>query len=949
MKCSLCGRENPEDRFTCKYCGFPLRNIENLPPGEEIKGRFQVIQFLGKGGMGVIYKVRDKKLNRVVALKILPLELKADEKARKRFLREAQAAAQLEHPNICTIYEIYESDDIDFIVMQYIEGRDLRKVLREEGPFPPWKFLNYAKQMASALEAAHQRGIIHRDIKPSNIMITPQGQVKILDFGLAKFAGSEDSLTSADVVVGTLAYMSPEQCRGEKLSPASDVFSMGIVFYEMLTGKNPFRGEDAGSTFYKLLHEMPHPPSKLQPLPSALDPVVMKALAKEPSERFKNGGELLRALQNVNLQEDSLAPTLPTPRPRALLKKSSLKLLPVAALLIGLIAALGLIRILGPPAPMPSSIVIRNFSVGKGVSEEAADVLSFLLRKKLQLLKNTTVIDEETFGDLRKRFSQDEVFRRFKIIGVVSGDIKKYGKMVSLEATLSTGGEIYPITVSGEGEASLLEYQVDSLGEKIATLLSLSFRQRKGLKDMTTSSYRALVFYIKAKKAWEKLSVSRAKDLVQRALSVDNNFPLAHFLNAKILVFLDEIEKAKKEVFYAVKNGNSTLLDIDLWKIKALQAELNMKFREKIGYLEKVKNRAPYDRHSYYELAEAYFHRASPRKAIPLYQKALELKEDYLPVLNHLGYCYLYIGEHLRGIQYFEKYKMLSNEANAFDSLGDGYFYSGNYLEAITNKETALEKDPSLTWIYHSLAYILFLKGAVSQAAKYNSIYFARARDKKSRARAFTQRAFFKMELGKPGAAKDVEKAISLYDPEEPHILIPELHWVALQVYLKKGDVERACRHLKWMERVVNKFSVGKENYFPLYKFYLHGKAECLLARGDLKGLSYYDKLLEIKDKLGYWATPFERAYFTGRKALAEIRLKKLARAKLSLKEGFSYNPNHPLLLLARIFILKMEEEKEEFSHRVEELLSFYRSYPPAEPGFIEEILKRIKKAPGGS
>ncbi len=949
MKCSLCGRENPQDRFRCKYCGFPLRNIENLPPGEEIKGRFQVIQFLGKGGMGVIYKVRDKKLNRVVALKILPLELKEDEKARKRFLREAQAAAQLEHPNICTIYEIYESDDIDFIVMQYIEGKDLRKILREEGPFPPWKFLNYAKQMASALEVAHQRGIIHRDIKPSNIMITPRGQVKILDFGLAKFAGAEDSLTSADVVVGTLAYMSPEQCRGEKLTPASDVFSMGIVFYEMLTGKNPFRGEDAGSTFYKLLHEMPHPPSRLLPLPPGLDTVVMKALAKVPSERFQNGGELLRALESIKPQEESLESTLPTSRPRTLLKRSPLRFLPVAVLLIGLVAALGLIRILGPPEPMPSSIVVRDFSVGKGVSAEAADVLSFLLRKKLLLLKNITVIDEETFGDLRRRFSQEEVFKRFKIIGVISGEIKKYGKMVSLEATLSKGGEIYPITVSGEGEASLLEYQVDSLGEKIATLLSLKFSRKKPLRDMTTSSYRALVFYIEAKKAWEKLSVSRAKNLVQKALSLDNNFPLAHFLKAKILVFLDEIEKAKKEVLFAARNGNSSLLEVDLWKIKALQAELNMNFREKIRYLEKVKNRDPYDRHSYYELAEAYFHRASPRKAIPLYQKALELKEDFLPVLNHLGYCYLYLGEHLKGIQYFEKYKMLSNEANAFDSLGDGYFYSGNYLEAITNKETALEKDPSLTWIYHSLAYILFLKGAVSRAAKYNSLYFARARDKKSRARAFVQRAFFKMELGKPGAERDIERALSLYDPEEPHILIPELHWVALQIYLKKGDMKRACHHLKWMERTVRKFSVGKENYFPLYKFYLHGKAECLLARDDLKGFSYYEKLMEIKDKLGYWATPFERAYFTGLKALQEIKFRRLARARLSLKDGFSYNPNHPLLLLARILILKTEGKREEFSHRVEELLSFYRSYPPADPDYTEGILKRIKKAPGGS
>ncbi len=948
MKCSLCGRENPEGRFTCKFCGFPLRSIDNLPPGEILKGRFKILSFLGKGGMGVIYRAMDLKLNRVVAVKILPLELKADEKARKRFLREAQAAARLEHPNICTIHEIYESDDIDFIVMPYIEGENLQRVLRNKGPFSLEEFLHYARQMASALSAAHNKGIIHRDIKPSNIMITREGLVKILDFGLAKFTGAEESLTSADVVVGTLAYMSPEQCRGEKLTPASDVFSMGIVFYEMLTGENPFRGEDTGSTFYKLLHEDPPPPSHKKQLPPELDRVLMKALEKEPSKRYRDGGELLKALSEIRGDGTlELQPTMVTPAPPSKKERRSRRFLFLSGLALLIVIAAGGVFALLNSNHHPRSVVIRDFLGGAGVSSDAVKAVSFLLKKKLLLLQDVTVIDEGTFVDLRKRYSLEQLFKKFRVIGIISGSIKKYGKMVSLEASLSKGGENFPITISGEGEGSILQFQVDSLGEKLALLLSLKFRRKAKVSALTTEDYSALISYIKAREEWEKLSVSNARKYLLTALRRDHEFPLAHFLYAKVLVFLDRIDEAKKQVKLALA-GRDRMLDLDLWRAEALKAELHMKFKEKIRFLERVREMAPYDKHSYYDLAEAYFHRASPRRAITYYEKALQLKADYLPVLNHLGYCYLYIGEHLKGIQYFEKYKLLSGEANAFDSLGDGYFYSGNYLEAITSKETALEKDPTLTWIYHSLAYILFIKGDISRAFNYNSLYLSRVRDKKSMARGYMQRAYFKLELGRLGAEADIRKAISTFDPREPHILIPELHWIALQIYIREGKIKEACEHLKWMEKVVREYSVNQENYFPIYKYYLHGKAECLLARGDRRGLTYYEKLMKIKEKLGYWATPFERGFFTGKKALAEIKMGKLSGAEISLRDGFSYNPNHPLLLLARIFLLKKEGKFEEARRRTEELLSFYRSYPPADRDFLNIVKEKIKKAPGG-
>lgn len=944
MICSLCGAENPPDRFTCKKCGFPLRNIENLPPGEIIKERFKIESFIGKGGMGVIYKALDLKLQRTVAIKILPLELKSDDVARKRFLREAQAASRLEHPNICIIHEIYESDDINFIVMQYIEGRNLRQLLREEKRIPIPTFLDYAKQMASALALAHSQGIIHRDIKPSNIMVTPDGLVKILDFGLAKFFEKDESLTTADTVVGTLAYMSPEQCKGEKLTPSTDIFSLGVVLYEMVTGKNPFRGEDTGSTFFKILHENPDPPSRvLDEVPWEIDLIIKKCLEKQPAKRFKNGGELLEALNRVETGLQTKVP--PTSRITSSIPKGKIlkKRLPIIIPLLLLIGLFSFLLFREENNKNFKNIVVRDFSVEKGIDSNTSKAISFLIKKKLLLLRGVSIIDEETYGDLRKKLSEKKLFADYNIIGVISGTLKKYGKMYTLEVNVSTDHKLIPITISGEGTQSLLDFQVDSLGEKISKLLHLEFREKKPLKEMVTPDYSAFINYLEAKTAWENLSVSPARRYVNLALKQDPDFHLAHYLKAEIMMFLDDIEGARKEVNAALLHRGK-LLDLDRWKILALKAELDLNFKEKVNYLTKIARRLPSDKYSYYNLAEAYFHRASPIEALKYYKKALEIKPDFPPALNHAGYSLLYIGHHLEGIQYFEKYKRISDVANAFDSLGDGYFYLGNYLEALTNKETALARDPSLDWVYGSIADILFLKGAIKKAFSYNQKYMSMEKTRKNLARTYIQRAYFRGMLGKRGAINDIKKAMELFDSKEPHRLIPELHWTAAIIYFKKGEMEKGCQQAMWMKKIIEKNHIGPENYFPIYKYYLHAMAECRLSKGDKEGLNFYDKLMKIKNKLGYWTTPYERAYFTAQKAFAELRLGMLRRARATIEDGLSYNPNHPLLLQARILLLKKEGNLQEAERRIDELESFYRSYPSADEDFLKEKLEELRK-----
>jgi TolB-like protein/tRNA A-37 threonylcarbamoyl transferase component Bud32 len=263
---------------------------------------YQIVEKLGEGGMGVVYKAYDTALKRHVALKFLPAHLTRDEQARKRFVHEAQAAAALDHPNICPVYEIGQSDDQSFIVMPLLEGQSLRDKL-EDGALPVNEALDVAIQMGRGLAKAHGNGIVHRDVKPGNVLLSEDGQVKIVDFGLAKL-GSQTKLTKTGMTVGTVSYMSPEQATGEGVDHRTDVWSLGVMLYEMLAGRLPFRGEAEPAVVYSVLNQDPEPVTSIRwEVPVGLEDVVERALSKDVAKRYQTMDEMLAALETV--QEES--------------------------------------------------------------------------------------------------------------------------------------------------------------------------------------------------------------------------------------------------------------------------------------------------------------------------------------------------------------------------------------------------------------------------------------------------------------------------------------------------------------------------------------------------------------------------------------------------------------------------------------------------------------------
>jgi serine/threonine protein kinase len=306
MRCSACGKESPEGLAACPGCGAALTPPTavhvtlDLRPGELFHGRYEIQETLGKGGMGVVYKARDRSLDETVAIKVLRPDFASDPAMAERFKSEIRLARRVRHRNVCGIHDYGESEGLLYISMELVEGVDLKQVVRRDGALPLDRACDVILQVAVGLQAVHDAGIIHRDLKTSNIMLEPTGVARLMDFGIAKRQGAEGGLTVTGQVVGTPEYMSPEQAQGARLDARADLYSLGVVAYEVLTGRVPFRGETPISTILKHIHDPP--PFDSQPgnrLPSALRDVLRCALAKTPDERYPTSTAFAEAVQDA--------------------------------------------------------------------------------------------------------------------------------------------------------------------------------------------------------------------------------------------------------------------------------------------------------------------------------------------------------------------------------------------------------------------------------------------------------------------------------------------------------------------------------------------------------------------------------------------------------------------------------------------------------------------------
>jgi TolB-like protein/tRNA A-37 threonylcarbamoyl transferase component Bud32 len=449
--CPVCQHENADDTLFCGKCGTKFPSSEDVdiihtktlqtPVKHLIKettfaGRYQIIQELGRGGMGVVYKAQDTKLKRTVALKFLPQELTHLSEVKERFMREAQAAAALDHPHICTVYEFDEVEDKTFISMAYIDGQSLKKRI-ESGPQELDDALRISIQTAEGLQEAHKKGVVHRDIKSANIMVTEKDQAKIMDFGLARVTGTT-MMTKEGTTMGTIAYMSPEQARGEELDNRTDIWSFGVVLYEMFSGQLPFKGEHDQAIVYSILEEKPKSITELRPeMPASIDQVVAKALEKDLDKRYQTIDEMLDDLKSIS---DGIVPEEIKARlRRAKLLKRKRAILYAGAAAFLIIATLVVLSLFMGRAEAIDSIAVLPLENMTGDSEQEffVDSVTDELIGQLAQIGALRVISRRSVMEYKGvEKSLPEIARELNVDAVVEGTVSQVSDNVRIRVQL---------------------------------------------------------------------------------------------------------------------------------------------------------------------------------------------------------------------------------------------------------------------------------------------------------------------------------------------------------------------------------------------------------------------------------------------------------------------------------------------------------------------------------
>jgi len=561
IKCPECQTDNPETATFCADCGTKITSPkdigvtktlitheERLQKGSTIAGRYQILEELGRGGMGVVYKAEDTKLKRTVALKFLPPELTHIPDVKDRFMREAQAAAALDHPNICTVYEFDEAEEKTFISMAYVEGQSLRKKL-ESGPLELDEALRIATQVADGLQIAHKKGIVHRDIKSSNIMVDDRNQAKIMDFGLARMTGGT-LLTQEGMTMGTIAYMSPEQAQGEEVDHRTDIWSFGVVLYEMFGGQLPFMGEHDQAVVYSILNKNPKPITELRSeIPVSIGQVVDKALEKNPDKRYQQIDELLDDLKSISagIIPEEIKVRLRKAKLRK--RKRTILYASVAGLVI-VIAVLALTLFTGRAESIDSIAVLplENLT-GDTEKEYFVDVATEELIGQLSQISGLRRVISRTsvmkYKETDKTLS--EIAQELNVDCVVEGSVQQAGDRVRIQVRLidalpeeqNLWGQTYERAMSdvlvmyGEMARAIAEKaQINLTADELTRLTSV--------RQVNPEAYDTLLIGRQKEELFTPQAFNIALEYFNLALEKDPNYAEAHLAVANNWLFRNQ-------------------------------------------------------------------------------------------------------------------------------------------------------------------------------------------------------------------------------------------------------------------------------------------------------------------------------------------------------------------------------------------------------------------------
>jgi non-specific serine/threonine protein kinase len=692
--------------------------------------QYQILEKIGSGGMGEVYLAEDTKLNRKVALKFLPIHLSSDKALNTRFINEARAAAKLNHPNIITIHEVSEYDGRPFFAMEHVEGNPLSDVIEKDG-LTSDQAVDIILQISEGLKAAHKAGIVHRDIKPSNVIIDESGRCRILDFGLAAIQ-SEERLTRTGSLLGTVEYMSPEQVRGEKIDPRSDIFSLGVLLYEMLTGQLPFKGDYVAGVVYSIINESPETLVKHKPeIPDLFQAIIDKVLEKDPELRYRHIDDLQADLKKINSEQETVA-----------IQKSSVYIKPVRRLIIPATAIIAIVllflifkpwRIVIEPdqraiaAENRLAVMYFDNLADPDDSQKLGEIAANLLITDLSESNYLQVISSQRLYDIlkilgregQKRVDRDvatQIAEKADAKYMLMGSILRDKPHIILTAQLidvSTGNIIASQRIEGEQGMEIFPL-VDRLTIEIKGDLALPSSAQKELDpvitDITTHSQEAYRHYLDGVDLQKKHYFMEAQESFKKALDYDSTFAMAYFWLSRSQDPTQMRSTRKKWIEKAIKfSDNATQKEKHY--IRAQEQMLSLNYEQAINEFQKILERYPDEKEAYQGMGSAYYLSDRYSEAIGVLETAIEIDSVYKNAYNMLAYNYFEIGDYEKALWAINKYISLApDEANPYDTRGDIYRDNSEIDKAIESYEKALEIKPDFFTTLYKLGNIYIFK-----------------------------------------------------------------------------------------------------------------------------------------------------------------------------------------------------------------------------------------------
>jgi serine/threonine protein kinase/Flp pilus assembly protein TadD len=746
ITCPKCHSENPDTLKFCGECGTPLlppkgplysktltleTRADALIRGQVLAGRYEILEPLGAGGMGAVYRVFDRKLEEEVALKLIRPEVAADRRAIERFQNEIKISRKITHKSVCRMHDLGEAEGISFITMEYVRGEDLKSLLHRTKTLPVGTALTIARQVAEGLAEAHGMGVVHRDLKPGNIMIDRDGNAKIMDFGIARsLLGRE--LTGEGTIIGTPEYMSPEQVEGKPADGRSDLYALGIILFEMVTGQTPFGGDSSLSIAHKQRYEPPPNPRKLNPqIPAELSQLILGCLEKGPDQRFPSAEEFLSELSRA----ERAMPTAERPAPpkksltsrEVTVKFGVKKALFWGAALFALVALPAVLWLLfgrgtSPTIPAgPPSLAVMYFNNNTGdpdldylrtmlADAFTADLnqsrfIEVLSRETLvQILQDMNKIDARTFSAdvLRRVASQGRVNH------LLVGDYAKAGDVIRVHVALQdadSGKTVATEMAEGKGVDSIFAL-VDELTRKVRADLNLSAKQLsadidKNVGQITTRNLEAYKYYLEGIRYHDRNESRQAIALYEQALKLDPEFVMAYRAMAMSYSNLGLAETAKKYLEKALE-FKDRFSDREHYQVAGdINFNSERTFPQALEMYGQLLELYPQARSANQQVGNIYLFIEDWDNAIRYYETCVNNKTTFYGSYEYLSICYRAKGMFDRALEALQAYiRNVGDDALVHFGLAHYYICLGEFEEAGRELDRALSLNP--THFYNS-------------------------------------------------------------------------------------------------------------------------------------------------------------------------------------------------------------------------------------------------------